>query len=66
MVRVHLNDMQDLHLLKIKAKNHKLRTRVAGSWSLLGHLKKTESEEVTNDAVKKKIQLLTINPHNYQ
>ena len=49
-----------------KGKNHKLRTRVAGSWSLLGHLKKTESEEVTNDAVKKKIQLLTINPHNYQ
>ena len=49
-----------------KGKNHKLRTRVAGSWSLLGHLKKIESVEMTNDAVKKKIQLLTINPHNYQ
>ena len=49
-----------------KGKNHKLRTRVAGSWSLLGHLKKIESGEMTNDAVKKKIQLLTINPHNYQ
>ena len=49
-----------------KGKNHKLRTRVAGSWSRLGHLKKIESGEMTNDAVKKKIQLLTINPHNYQ
>ena len=37
-----------------KGKNHKLRTPVAGSESLLGHLKKPESEELTNDSVKKK------------
>ena len=37
-----------------KGKNHKLSTPVAGSGSLLGHLKKPESEEVTNDSVKKK------------
>ena len=50
-----------------KGKNHKLRTPVTGSGSLLSHLKKPESEEVTNVSVKKKIiQLLTINPHNYQ
>ena len=35
--------MQDWHLLKIK-----------GSGSLLGHLKKSESEEMTNDFVKNK------------
>ena len=35
--------MQDWHLLKIK-----------GSGSLLGHLKKPESEEMTNDFVKNK------------
>ena len=50
-----------------KGKNHKLRTPVIGSGSLPSHLKKPESEEVTNVSVKKKIiQLLTINPHNYQ
>ena len=37
-----------------KGKNHKLRTPVAGSRSLLGHMKKPESEEVTSDSVKKK------------
>ena len=34
---------------KDKGKNHKLRTPVAGRGSLLGHLKKPESEEVTNE-----------------
>ena len=37
-----------------KGKNHKLRTPVADSGNLLGHLKKPESEEVTNDSAKKK------------
>ena len=37
-----------------KGKNHKLRTPVVGSGSLFGHLKKPESEEVTNDFIKKK------------
>ena len=36
-----------------KSKNHKLRTPVASSGSLLGHLKKPESEEVINDSIKK-------------
>ena len=36
-----------------KDKNHKSRTPVVGRRTLLGHLKKPESEEVTNDSVKK-------------
>ena len=37
-----------------RGKNHKLRTPVADSGSLLGHLKKPESEEVTNHSAKNK------------
>ena len=48
-----------------KGKNHKLRTPVAGSGSLLGHLETPESEEVTNDSIKKKTNS-TIDPYNYQ
>ena len=44
-----------------KDKNHKLRTPVAGSAKLLSHLKKPESEEVTNDSVKKKNNSTTDN-----
>ena len=47
-----------------KGKNHKLRTPVAGSGSLLGHLETPESEEVTNDSIKKNNS--TIDPYNYQ
>ena len=35
-----------------KGMNYTLRTSVAGSGSLLGHLKKPESKEVTNDSSK--------------
>ena len=42
-----------------KDKNHKLRNSVAGSAKLLSHLKKPESEEVTN--VKKKNNSTTNN-----
>ena len=48
-----------------KGKNHKLRTPVAGSGSLLGHLETPESEEVTNDSIKKKTNS-TIDPYNDQ
>ena len=50
--------------LEDKDKNRKLKTPVAGSGSLLGHLEKPQSEQVTKDFVR--IQLLTINPHSYQ
>ena len=43
-----------------KDRIHKFRIPVAGSGSLLGHLRKSENEVVTNDSIKKK-NILTIN-----